>query len=861
MLREVFAAVLRMSLTGSFVIAAVTLARFCLKKAPRTASYCLWIVVLFRLCCPVSFESGFSLLPRIPAAQSPAAGPVWTPPAAAQPLPPAQILPGPTSPADASPVPTPAKRPDAMTALAMVWLGVGAAMLGGSAALSIQLHGKLKNARWQQGNIYEQPGLKTPFVLGLIKPRVYLPAGLPEREKEYVLLHELTHIRRRDYLIKALANLTLCIHWFNPLAWLAFRLMAADMEMSCDEQVLKKLGPEIKKEYSASLLSMAAGRQVWYAGPLAFGEENIKMRIKNVLNYKKPAFWLTAAAMAAAAALALGLAANPRTAAGSAPPSGSLQAMGIDDVRALAQKGEGLSWDDLAGFEGEDIGSGLYVMRYPLKENGWTLTAGGGEMEGPPDYVLLSSPFGGEMDIREGGFETFLKEQNDAYYPDTTTFTADLTHDGTAETITCDLTGLENGNGNVTLTVTNAAGETLWSDIASTSHVGWRAYSLCAIDGKDYLLCYSPAVYQGAAEYSYQLFWLNEKGETQIADEASVSFAMTTGPHGMEFEPEEIAGFTAKLNNHLLDSFLLCSSLDGHITFSREDQKAAMFEYMDWLKGKTSLSEDAPLLDQLKAYKTEVLEPEFASYERQIMVDKIQSGIRYENGSLTVTIPEDAIPGTFNVTVSGMFQDISDGANWVPGETYAAPLDPAADSIEAAIHVLQTDGSTLTRILSFAPDGAGGLQLESWEDGNAPANTAYIASKDLPISVKVLTAHLSRMLPQGMALEIIPETAVLFKRWNSEDNEEQNARQLQMLAAEEIGYNAIPSGALLEIGFGNFSSSEITVRWEAEDGSETAKDNYFTILEGKEGERGLCRINVRWDNGNEIEILLPVVYI
>ena len=135
-----------------------------------------------------------------------------------------------------------------MTALAMVWLGVGTAMLGGSAALSIRLHGKLKNARWQQGNIYEQPGLKTPFVLGLIKPRVYLPAGLPEREKEYVLLHELTHIRRRDDLITALANLTLCVHWFNPLAWLAFRLMAADMEMSCDEQVLKKLGPEIKKE-------------------------------------------------------------------------------------------------------------------------------------------------------------------------------------------------------------------------------------------------------------------------------------------------------------------------------------------------------------------------------------------------------------------------------------------------------------------------------------------------------------------------------------------------------------------------------------------------------------------------------------
>lgn len=889
MLREIFTAVLRMSVTGSFVIAAVMLARLCLKRAPRTVSYCLWAVALFRLCCPVSFESVFSLLPRM--ARTEQSLPVipggWTPPAVTQPLPPVEAPILPVSPAAAPQGTLAAGRLDIMTILAIIWLAVGAVMLGGSVILSIRLHRKLRHAKLSQDNIYEQPGLQTPFVLGLVKPRIYLPTGLSERERAYVLLHEQTHIRRRDYLVKALANLVLCIHWFNPFVWLAFKLMTSDMEMSCDEQVLKKLGPEIKREYSASLLSMAAGKRVWYTGPLAFGEENIKMRIKNVLNYKKPAFWLTAVTVAAAAALALGLAANPKAAAGTPEESSgasfqqgeSLRRMSIEDIRALAQKGKALSWDDLADFEGSDIGSGLYVMQYPLAESGWALTAGGGSMEGAPEYARLTSPFGGELDILEGDLEAFLAEQNNAFYPEKTSFSADLTHDGAMETITCDFTELEDGNGNVNLTVTNAAGETLWSDFASTSHAGWLSFSLCKVDGSDYILRYSPSVYQGAAEYGYQLFSLNEKGEMQTADEASVFFAMTAGPYGLEFEPEEISEFVTKLNNHLLDSFLLCGSLDGQITFSREGQKAAQFEYMDWLKGKTSLDENAPLLDQLRAYKTEVLEPEFLSYERQIMVDKIQGGIGYADGNFTVTIPEDAIPGTFNVTVSGRltsgggmswhaFQDVSDGANWVPGETYSAPLDPAdTDSIEAAIYVLQTDGSTIGRTVTFVPDGEGGLMMESWEDEVVPPDTVYTASKDLPVSVRLITAHISRMLPEEMQTEIIPETVTLFPHWNDEDNGEQNDHYLMMLAAAEIGSrngcNPVPSGAMMEVTFGSFVPAELTVRWEGEGGIEkmlTPGKNGLTLLSGEKGERGLCRITARWENGNEAQILLPIEY-
>lgn len=150
------------------------------------------------------------------------------------------------------------------------------------------------------------------FVLGLIRPKIYLPQGLSESEKIYILKHERTHIKRRDHVIKPLAFLVLCIHWFNPLVWLSFILMSRDMEMSCDENVLKELGNEIKREYSTSLLSMAIGRRLVSGSPLAFGESNVKKRIKNVLNYKRPSFLIIAVAATIVVAVGVGIMSNPR---------------------------------------------------------------------------------------------------------------------------------------------------------------------------------------------------------------------------------------------------------------------------------------------------------------------------------------------------------------------------------------------------------------------------------------------------------------------------------------------------------------------------------------------------------------------
>jgi hypothetical protein len=172
------------------------------------------------------------------------------------------------------------------------------------------LKNKMKSAVLVEDNIYEANNIQSPFVLGLLKPKIFIPAGLASREYEYIIYHEKTHIRRRDHIIKFAAYITLCLHWFNPLAWTAFLLMGVDMEMSCDEHVLKEIGTETKADYSRSLLAMAAGRHIIGGSPLAFSEGGLKTRVKNVLKYKKTPWIIGIAAVALTAALSVGLILN-----------------------------------------------------------------------------------------------------------------------------------------------------------------------------------------------------------------------------------------------------------------------------------------------------------------------------------------------------------------------------------------------------------------------------------------------------------------------------------------------------------------------------------------------------------------------
>lgn len=313
---------LNMSLTASVVILFVLLLRFPLKRAPKIISYALWGIVLFRLLCPISIVSSFSLFGLLDAPAASSGGiasrleyiPDTVPSAYPQ-----EVFPVTDALEAGTGVPTQdewqpytaasSKTPAAIAAY--VWSAGVLAMAGYAAFSYVRLRRKLVTASRLSGNIYLADSISSPFVLGLIRPKIYIPSSLEDRELPYIIMHERHHVKRLDHITKALAFAALCIHWFNPLVWLAFAMAGKDMEMSCDEAVVKKMGDGILADYTSSLLSLATGKRVIAGMPLAFGEGDTKGRIRNLANWKRPAFWVVLAAAAACAVLAVCLLTNP----------------------------------------------------------------------------------------------------------------------------------------------------------------------------------------------------------------------------------------------------------------------------------------------------------------------------------------------------------------------------------------------------------------------------------------------------------------------------------------------------------------------------------------------------------------------
>ncbi len=326
---KLFISILNMSITGSYVILAVLLIRLLLRHAPRKYSYLLWSVVGFRLCCPVTFESVFSLFSIRPfdmtAAQKPAdyvltyipenIGMMETPQITTG-IPAANSLIYGSMPDgvihNLSGQPTYSANPmQIWTAVGMyIWLIGMAALLIYAVVSCILLHVRLNRATILQDNVWQSETVRSPFILGLLKPKIYIPYRLDEETLDYILMHERYHIRCLDHVVKPLAFFILTVHWFNPLAWLAFVLMGRDMEMRCDEWVLSQ-SEGICKNYSMSLLAFAANRRFPSPTPLTFGETGVKGRIRNVLRWKKPKLWITVTALILCLAVLIACAANP----------------------------------------------------------------------------------------------------------------------------------------------------------------------------------------------------------------------------------------------------------------------------------------------------------------------------------------------------------------------------------------------------------------------------------------------------------------------------------------------------------------------------------------------------------------------
>ena len=292
----IFSQILNMSMTGSVVILLVMLSRLILKRTPKIFSYALWSVVLFRLLCPVAFTAPISVLDVMEPEQKEASNytsiVTYIPTTVDTQADFIMVYPEEQS-VQMESVTEPEEQllMTPMHAVALVWAAGMTGMMLYSVVQYLSLQRKLVGSMQLKGNIYLADHIDTAFVVGLIQPRIYLPSGVPEKERYYILAHEKHHIRRGDHIIKLLAYLALCIHWFNPLVWIAFVLAGKDMEMSCDEAVIKKLGADIRADYSAFLLRLATHKKILFGMPLAFGEGDTKGRVLNMAKWKKPTKW------------------------------------------------------------------------------------------------------------------------------------------------------------------------------------------------------------------------------------------------------------------------------------------------------------------------------------------------------------------------------------------------------------------------------------------------------------------------------------------------------------------------------------------------------------------------------------------
>ena len=311
-MNELFLKIINMSISASWLVLAVLILRFVLKKAPKWINVLLWGIVAIRLICPFSFESTLSLIPS--AETIPLNIGMDTTPT---------INSGISAINNAvNPIISQSNTPMAGSSVNLLQITIGIyeyIWIFGMIALALytaisywRLRRKVDTAVRYKDNIFQSENVSFPFVLGIIKPRIYLPFKMNGQYLEYVVAHEQAHICRKDHWWKPLGFLLLMIHWFNPLMWLAYVLLCRDIELACDEKVIKELGNEQRGDYTQALVACSVNRRMIAACPLAFGEVSVKERVKSVMNYKKPAFWVIIISVIVCVGVAVCFLTNPK---------------------------------------------------------------------------------------------------------------------------------------------------------------------------------------------------------------------------------------------------------------------------------------------------------------------------------------------------------------------------------------------------------------------------------------------------------------------------------------------------------------------------------------------------------------------
>lgn len=502
-MNEVFLKVLNMSIAASWLILAVMLLRFVLKRAPKWIAVALWGIVALRLAIPFSFESALSL---IPSAETFSPHNIqYETPAISSGIPAVNNAVNPVLGKTFAPTPGSSVSPLYVWTfvVSVIWL-IGIAVMLLYAIISyVRVRRSVAERIPYEGNIFLCDHVKSPFILGLVRPKIYLPSGMETAAMEPVIAHEKAHLTRRDHWWKPLGFLILAVHWFNPLCWIAYVLLCRDIELACDEKVIRQMDLDGKKQYSTALLECNTGRRLVTICPLAFGEVGVKERVKNVLNYKKPAFWVIVLAVIACGVVTVCFATNPKqdipqeqytvqaritelenrsflvtpvegsqelsssdlfcVSVTNMPPSpepqvgdiieitydgsilesypaqfgtvysmrlvsreeptetdtsdtidnntvntGEPRKLTLDDVVILSQKGDALTWSDFERYQGQDIGSGLYIMRYEIDELFEVWVGGVPEVTPCYIYLMVNNEAEDHIDIRTEDVSAFI---------------------------------------------------------------------------------------------------------------------------------------------------------------------------------------------------------------------------------------------------------------------------------------------------------------------------------------------------------------------------------------------------------------------------------------------------------------------
>ena len=582
----VFLKLLNLSISASWLVLAVLVLRLVSKRSPKWMNVLLWGIVALRLVLPFSIESALSLIPsaetlspevvRFDPAPTITSGvefidnavnPSLSESFAAAPL------------ASVNPL-------YVWTEIAgWVWLiGLGAMLLYALVSY-LRLRRRVSVSLCVRENIYLCDAISSPFILGVVKPRIYLPSGLDEVQRQNVLSHERAHLARRDHWWKPLGFALLAVYWFNPVLWLAYALLCRDIELACDERVIRTMDESAVKTYSTVLLACSMPRKAAITCPLAFGEVGVKERVKNALHYKKPAFWVVAASVAVCVVVAVCFLTNPpralskvcgdfwdteavctyteeqpdadaryTTANGTVRLSEHLALVRIGAARPEKKTAVNPKWSSLyLALPGTDGAPAErltidFIREYDAPDGtkaAYTLNIG--TRDDSKSYKVLS----GQDEIEE--FLAYLR--GDA---STLLAATDFDGDGTEDEIF--FTEVEPGQ--IYRIYAESNGSERWSAELGLAHVGWDSYFLYRNGDTSAILRYNPAMFQGFCDYDYELFTIGADGRNLLM-QRSVEF--DANPDSDDPWPPDAQVFADEVNALLEKSTLLISTLDGEL--------------------------------------------------------------------------------------------------------------------------------------------------------------------------------------------------------------------------------------------------------------------------------------------------------